>query len=95
MKEEKDEGLDQGMIRLAKLREWNYNRWALDRIDQVAVAAGTPIEKLKSLAVIDESRLAPYVGEHFTEVWKKSFDASSKDDQVQATKLRILREYQQ
>ena len=67
----------------------------LDRIDQVAVAAGTPIEKLKSLAVIDESRLAPYVGEHFTEVWKKSFDASSKDDQVQATKLRILREYQQ
>jgi hypothetical protein len=39
--------------------------------------------------------LAPYVGQRFTDVWKTIFEKCSKDDKVEATKLRILREYKQ
>jgi hypothetical protein len=79
---------------LARLREWNYNRWALDRVDTVEKSRGSALDKLKSLAVIDETRLAPYVLQRFSEVWKMFFDKCMQDDKVEATKLRILREYQ-
>ena len=55
---------------------------------------GTPLDKFRSLAIIDDTRLSPYVGQRFTEVWKKFFENCSGDDKIEATKLRILREYQ-
>lgn len=94
IKDNQDGGPDKHLNRLAQLREWNYNRWALDRVDKVEQSGGSTLDKLRSLSVIDETRLAPYVGQRFTEVWKKFFEACSKDDKVEATKLRILREYQ-
>lgn len=94
IKDNQDGGPDKHLNRLAQLREWNYNRWALDRVDKVEQSGGSALNKLRSLAVVDEARLAPYVGQRFTEVWKKLFEDCSKDDKVEATKLRILREYQ-
>ena len=94
VKDNQDGGLDKHLNRLARLREWNYNRWALDRVDKVEVSGGSALDKLRSLSAIDETRLAPYVGQRFTEVWNKFFEDCSKDDKVEATKLRILREYQ-
>jgi hypothetical protein len=88
------EGFDDHLVRLSQLREWNYNRWALDRVERVEQSGGDNLARLKSLAVIDESRLAPYVGQRLADVWKKFFDECSKDDKVEATKIRILREYQ-
>lgn len=93
-KDNQGSGLDKHLARLAQLREWNYNRWALDRVEKVEQSGGTALEKLKSLSAIDDARLAPFVGQRFSEVWKKFFDACSKDEQVEATKFRILREYQ-
>ena len=78
---------------LANLREWNYNRWTIDRIEKVNQSGGTGLEKLKSLSVIDEGRLAPYVGQTFNDAWKKLFDACSTDDKIKATKLRIMRDF--
>lgn len=95
VKDNQDGGPDKHLNRLAQLREWNYNRWALDRVEKVEQSGGSALDKLRSLSVIDETRLAPYVGQRFTEGWKKSFEDCSKDDKVEATKLRILREYQQ
>ena len=95
IKDEKEDGLDKRLTRLARLREWNYNRWALDHTEKVEQSGGAAIERLKSLAAIDETRLAPYVGQRFTDTWKKLFDKCSEDEKVEATKLRILKEYQQ
>jgi hypothetical protein len=94
IKDNQDSGPDKHLNRLAQLREWNYNRWALDRVDKVEQSGGRTLAKLRSLAVIDETRLSQYVGQRFTEVWKKFFEKCSKDDKVEATKLRILRDYQ-
>jgi hypothetical protein len=64
-------------------------------VDEVEQSKGSALEKLRSLAVIDETRLSPtYVGPRFAEVWKKFFNGCSENDKVEATKLRILREYQ-
>lgn len=93
--DDKEDGTDKHLARLARLREWNYNRWSLDRIEKVEQSDDSAIKKLQSLAAIDETRLASYVGQRYAEVWKKFFDGCSKDDKVVATKLRILREYQQ
>jgi hypothetical protein len=88
----KDGGPDNHLNRLARFREWNYNRWALDQIDKIeASGGGAALLKLQGLAFIDETRLAPYVGQRFNEVWNKSFEECSKDNKVEATKLRILR----
>jgi hypothetical protein len=94
VQENQQDALDNHLVRLSQLREWNYNRWALNRVERVEQSGGDNLEKLKSLAVLDESRLAPYVAQRFAEVWKKFFEECSKDDKVEATKLRILREYQ-
>lgn len=94
IKDNQEAGPDKHLSRLAKLREWNYNRWALNYIDEVEKSEGSALDKLRSLAIIDESRLSAYPGQRFTEVWKKFFEQCSKDDKVEATKLRILREYQ-
>ena len=94
-KDNQEGGPDKQLTRLAQLREWNYNRWTLDRVDKVEQSGGNALEKLKSLSVIDETRLAPYVGQRLAEVWKKFLEECSKDDKVQATKLRVLRDYQQ
>ncbi len=93
-KDNQGSGPDKHLAGLAQLREWNYNRWALDRVEKVEQSGGTAFEKLKSLSAIDDARLAPFVGQRFSEVWKMFFDACSKDEQVEATKFRILREYQ-
>lgn len=90
-----NQGCDEHFNRLARLREWNYNRWALDRVDKVEKSGGSALDKLKSLAVIDETRLSPYVLQRFTTVWNKFFNELSEDDKVEATKLRILREYRE
>jgi|GEM_PF-3652418 len=94
IKDNQGDGLDRHFSKLAKLREWNYNRWALDRLEKVEESGGSALEKLKSLAAIDESRLSPYVLQRFSEVWGKFFEKCSKDEKVEATKARILREYQ-
>jgi hypothetical protein len=94
-KDNQEVGPDRHLNRLAQLREWNYNRWALNRAEKVEQSGGSALDKLRSLSVIDETRLAPYVGQRFTEVWKKFFEECSKDDKVEATKARILREYQE
>jgi hypothetical protein len=94
VQDNQQDALDNHLVRLSQLREWNYNRWALNRVERVEQSGGDNLEKLKSLAVIDESRLAPYVAQRFADVWKKFFDECSKDDKVEATKLRILRDYQ-
>jgi hypothetical protein len=86
--------LEKRLTWLARLREWNYNRWALDRVEQVEQSGGSDLDKLRSLAVIDETRLAPYVRQRFSEVWDKFFTNCSKEDKLEATKLRILREFQ-
>ena len=83
------------LTQLSELRDWNYNRWALVRIEQVDATGGDALEALKSLTAVDETRLAPYVGQRFADVWKKNFDGCTKDGKVEATKLRILREFQQ
>ena len=88
------DSVDSRLVRLSQLREWNYNRWAINRVEQVEQSGGETLERLKSLAAIDESRLAPYAGQRFAEVWKKLFDACSKDDKFKATRMRILREYE-
>ena len=94
IKDNQGGGPDKHLNRLAHLREWNYNRWALDRVDKVEQSGGSSLDKLKSLSVVEEARLAPYIGQRFNEVWKKFFEDCSTDDKVEATKLRILREYQ-
>lgn len=95
IKDNQDSGPDKHLGRLVHLREWNYNRWVLNRVDTVEQnSSGTALDKLKSLSQIDDVRLAPYVGQRFAEVWKKFFDECSKDDKVVATKLRILRKFQ-
>jgi hypothetical protein len=94
IRDNRQEGFEGRLLRLSQLREWNYNRWVLDRLERVEQSGGGNLERLKSLAVVDESRLAPYVGQRLAEVWKKFFDECSKEDKIEATKLRILREYQ-
>jgi hypothetical protein len=94
VKDHDEDGPPKLLTRLAQLREWNYNRSALDWIDRTERSTGTALDKLTSLAKIDESRLAPYVGQRLAEVWKKLFEDCSKEDKVEATKRRILREYQ-
>lgn len=95
VKDNQDDGPDKHLNHLSQRRTWNYNRWALNHVEKVEQSGGSSLEKLRSLLVIDEARLGPYVGQLFTEGWKKVFEACSKDDKVEATKLRILREIQQ
>ena len=52
---------------LGQLREWIYNRWTLNRMDRVE-RGGIALDKLRSLAIVDETRLAPFVGQRFAEV---------------------------
>ena len=94
LKDNQDDGPDKHLGRLAHLREWNYNRWALDRVEKVEQSGGTALDKLTSMSKIDDARLAPYVGQRFADIWKRLFEECSKDDKVEATKLRILREFQ-
>lgn len=79
--------------KLSRMREWNYNRWTLDRIDKVEKSQAPPLESLKSLSEIDENRLAPYVLMRYNEAWKKFFDQCKTEDKVEATKYRILRDF--
>ncbi len=89
------ERLDRQLMQLAQLREWNYNRWVLDRIAKVKESSGKPFDKIKSLVGIDETRLAPYTLQQFTAAWQDQFDKCEESDtvheKVEATKLRILR----
>jgi hypothetical protein len=94
IRDNRESSIEGQLMRLSQLREWNYNRWALDRVESVEQSGGGNLDRLRSVAVIDESRLAPYVGQRLAEVWKKFFDECSKEDKIEATKLRILREYQ-
>ena len=87
--------LDTPLTALAQLREWNYNRWALDWIGKVEGSSGTELDRLRSLSKIDDTRLAPFTAQRFAECWKKLFDKCSQPDMVEATKFRILREYVQ
>jgi hypothetical protein len=89
------DALSKRLTQLSELRDWNYNRWALARVDQIEANSGGALESLKSLTALDETRLSPYVGQRFAEVWKKNFDGCTKDGKVEATKARILRELQQ
>jgi hypothetical protein len=89
------DALSKRLTQLSELRDWNYNRWALARVDQIEANNGDALEALKSLTALDETRLSPYVGQRFAEVWKKTFDGCTKDGKVEATKFRILREFQQ
>jgi len=79
--------------KLSRIREWNYNRWTLDRIDKVEKSQAPPLESLKSLSEIDENRLAPYVLTCYDEAWKKFFDQCKTEDKKEATKYRILRDF--
>jgi hypothetical protein len=89
------DGLSKRLTQLSELRDWNYNRWALARVDQIEANGGEALDALRSLTAVDETRLSPYVGQRFAEVWKKNFDVCTKDGKVEATKARILRELQQ
>ena len=91
----KDNGIDKATIdrqlmQLSQLREWNYNRWVLDRIAKVQESGGKPFDRLKSLLEIDETRLSPYAGQQFADIWKKLFDDCQENEKVEATKLRML-----
>jgi hypothetical protein len=95
-KEAGRDSLSKRIVQLSQLREWNYNRWALARVTQVEGSGTTGLDSLKVLASVDEARLSAYVGQRLAEAWKKAFEACSKEeDKVEATKLRVLREYQQ
>jgi hypothetical protein len=83
--------IEQQMVQLAQWREWNYNRWVVDRIARVNKSRGTPSERLASLVEIDDARLAPYAAQQFEETWKRLFDDCEDSEKVEATKTRILR----
>lgn len=93
-KDNQEHGLEKHLARLERLQEWNYNRWALGHVEKVEQSEEKDLEKLKSLSAIDQSRLAPFVWSRFSEVWKELFDECSEDEQVEATKFYILREFQ-
>jgi hypothetical protein len=94
-KETGRDALSRRIVQLSELREWNYNRWALTQVTQVEGNGTAGFESIKVLAAIDETRLSAYVGQRLAEAWKKAFDACSSEDKVEATKLRVRREYQQ
>jgi hypothetical protein len=94
-KETGRDALSRRIVQLSELREWNYNRWALTQVTQVEGNGTAGFESLRVLAPIDETRLSAYVGQRLAEAWKKAFDACSTEDKVEATKLRVRREYQQ
>lgn len=94
VKDNRESGPDVHLNRLTRLREWNYNRWALDRLEKVKKSNASVLERLKSIAVIDENRLAPFTAQRFNEVWGELFEKCSENDKVEATKLRILREFE-
>ncbi len=86
--------LEQRIGSLQRWKTWLYNREALEKIraaDTKDIAAETG---LLSMAMIDESLLAPYVTERYAEVWKKLFDSLSEDRKVEMTKRRVLRSIQ-
>jgi hypothetical protein len=86
---------ERDLTRLARFREWNFNRWVLAHLDNISHRKDlSKFAKLQSLAGIDEIRLAPFVAEEFSKAWKDLFDGCNKDEKVEATKARILREYQ-
>ena len=58
-KDSQESGPDKQLNRLSQLREWNYNRWALDRVETVERAGGSDLDRLRSLSVVHDLRLAP------------------------------------
>jgi hypothetical protein len=87
-------GPEKHLAPLARLREWNYNRWTIAMVERVGKSEGSRLDKLKSLSVIDENRLAPYPSQSLSDAWRKDFDACSTEDKVRATKLRIMKDFQ-
>lgn len=85
------ESIEQQVVQLAQWREWNYNRWVVDRIATVNKSGGTPFERLTSLIEIDDTRLAPYAAQQFAETWQRLFDDCEDGEKIEATRIRILR----
>jgi hypothetical protein len=95
LKDSAESQADKRLTRLTLLREWNYNRWAQDRVDKVTTSGGSALDRLRSLSVIDEARLVPFTAQNFIKEWEKNFAQCSPDDKLEATKLRILRDHAQ
>jgi hypothetical protein len=89
------DALTKRIVRLSELREWNYNRWALAKVQEGERSGSKGLDTLKLLATVDEARLSEYLGRRLAEAWKKNFDACNEDEKLEASKLRILREFQQ
>lgn len=80
---------------LERTREWIYNQRAIHSIQDAEAKSDTPLEQLRSLAEIDENRLAPYVAKRFQEVWGKLFEECTEKEQLAAVKARILGRFEE